>query len=191
MTTTLNLSERSLPALRRFALALQNGDAHAAIGRAVVDLIQKHFHSLPPNQRHFPTTHFWQRAADATTCATESNAVTININQIGIRQRLFGGPIKPVRGKYLTIPAIAETYGHVAADFGNLKIARAIRPDDHTASLALVPDELPLEKNQPINPGSVYFWLVQSVHQEPNPDVLPSDDEILSTAEHALRNALK
>jgi len=99
------------------------------------------------------------------------DSIRIRVNQIGVRQRLLGGDIDPVRAKFLTIPAIAETYGHRAADFGNLKIVRGPFQmyTGRLVSLALVPADWTRDKSTPFSSAGVYFWLVRHVSQDPNP----------------------
>ncbi len=191
--TTISITENSPPALRQLQVALQTRAADPAIGRAVVKLVQDNFHTLPPNHQNFPSTGFWQRAADATRYDLDPEGVRVSINQTGVRQRFLGGGIKPKHGHYLAIPAIAETYDHTPAEFGNLKITRApvsTDADSHRA-LALVPETLTIEKSQPVNPNSVFFWLVASVYQEANPRVLPTDEACLTAAMNAATQALK
>jgi len=184
MSTTVKIINSPLPVLGPLDAALRSGQLYEEIGRNTVKLIRDNFYSLPPNERGFPTTHFWHRAAEATQYEAGQDAVRISVNQIGVRQRLLGGDIDPVRAKFLTIPAIAETYGHRAADFGNLKIVRGPFQmyTGRLVSLALVPADWARDKSTLFSSAGVYFWLVRHVSQDPNPDVLPSDDDILDAA---------
>jgi hypothetical protein len=189
MSTTIEVTESAKPALRRLKLGLKHGAANAAIGRAVVKLFRNHFLALPPNKRGMPTTHFWRRAAKATTYQADRDSIHIRINQVGISQRLLGGPVDPVRVDFLTIPAIAETYGHRAGDFSNLKVERGLFKmyTGRIVTLALVPKDW---KPNPLNPGDssgVFFWLVRHVTQDPDPTVLPSNRQI----RHAALKAVK
>jgi hypothetical protein len=184
MRTTVEITESAKPALRRLRLGLKHGAANAAIGRAVVKLVQNHFLALPPNRRGMPTTHFWRRAANATTFQADQDSVHIQINQVGVSQRLLGGPIDPVRVDFLTIPAIAQTYGHHAADFNNLKVVHGSFQmyTGRIVSFALVPNDW---KPNPVNPSDstgIFFWLVRHVTQLPDPTVLPTDVEVGKTA---------
>ena len=184
MSTTVKITNSPLPVLGPFDSALRSGELYEEIGRDTVELVRDNFYSLPSNERGFPTTHFWGRAAEATQYDADQDAVRITVNQVGVRQRFLGGDIDPVRAKFLTIPAIAETYGHRAADFSNLKIVRGPFQmyTGRLVSLALAPADWTRDKSSPYSSKGVYFWLVGHVSQDPNPDVLPSDDEILDTA---------
>jgi hypothetical protein len=184
MSTSVKITNSPLPVLGPLDSALRSGQLYEEIGHDTVKLIRDNFYSLPPNERQFPTTHFWQRAAEATQYEVGEDAVRVSVNQMGVRQRLLGGDIDPVRAKFLTIPAIAETYGHRASDFGNLKIVRGpFRTyTGRLAALALVPADWKADKARPFSSAGVYFWLVRHVSQDPNPDVMPSTDEILDAA---------
>ncbi len=184
MSATVKITSSPLPVLGPLDSALRSGELYEEIGRDTVELIRENFYSLPSNERGFPTTHFWRRAAETTEYEAGQDAVRISINQVGVRRRLLGGDIDPVRAKFLTIPAIAETYGHRAADFGNLKIVRGPFQmyTGRLVSLALVSADWTRDKSTPFSSAGVYFWLVGRVSQDPNPDVLPSDDEILDAA---------
>ena len=186
MTTTVEIIERATPALKRIATELDSNAARQAMGEGVVELIQEHFYGLPPNKAGFPTTRFWPRAAEATTCEEVSDGVQVSISQTGVRQRLLGGSIKPVNGKFLTIPAIAETYGHGATEFADLKVYHSNYGG--WPALALARATLVTDETGGINPDSVYYWLVRQVSQKPDPTVLPEDQEILEAASKAAQD---
>jgi hypothetical protein len=191
MSTTVKIIGRSTPALKQFTLDVTGEDLRRAVGRSVVSLLRGHFQQLPPNEAGFPTTRFWLRAADAAKSEITSDGVSITVNQIGVRQRFLGGPINPVRGKFLTIPAIAGTYGHSALEFSNLKIAAAPSPWAGGASaLCLAPANAPRAEHGGVDSSSVFFWLVRHVSQKADPSVLPADAELAAAAVAAIRNYL-
>jgi hypothetical protein len=189
MSTSIQITESFKPVLNALEFGFKSGAIDEEIGRGVVKLIRDNFRTLPPNERGFPTTGFWQRAAEATQYAVVEDGILININQIGVRQRFFGGEIKPIRAKYLTIPAIAETYGCSAGDFGSLKVIRGafLTYWGRIAGLALVPADWDKEK---VGRFGVYFWLVAQVSQEGNSDVLPADEGIVDAALDAVNHYL-
>jgi hypothetical protein len=189
MAATVQITESYKPALERLELEPGSQAAREAIGGAVVKLVQDNFRALPTNERGFPSTGYWQRAAEATSYAVDHDDVVVRVDRIGIRQRFLGGVIQPARGKFLTIPAIAETYGCQAADFSNLKVVRGVFETwwGKTTSLALAPSDWDKSKADSQN---VYFWLVAQVSQEGNPDVLPSEDDMLDAASEAVGHRL-
>lgn len=189
MSTNVQVTESLKPVLSALEFGLKSGAIQEVIGRNVVKLIQDNFRTLPPNERGFPSTGFWQRAAEATHYTVVQDGVLFSIDQIGVRQRFFGGEIKPVHAQRLTIPAIAEAYGHSAAYFGNLKVIRGFFRTywGSITDLALVPADWDEKK---VDRFGVYFWLVGRVSQEANPDVLPADDDIFDAASEAVNHYL-
>jgi hypothetical protein len=190
LNISVEVIERARPPVRELTLALKNGAANPSIGRAVVALLRKHFLALPPNKRGFPTTHFWRRAAKATSFDFARDWVRVSVKQTGVRQRLLGGHIDPIRSDYLTIPAIAETYGHRAGDFSGLKVVRGdfeMYTGRHVW-LALAPQDWKRDPQDPTGSAGVFFWLVNGVNQDPDPSVLPTIGEIRKTALQAAAN---
>ena len=120
-----------------------------------------------------------------------------------MRQRYEGGEINPTSGHvHLSIPARAEAYGHVPGDFTNLRLAFH-RVGGRAQAFALVEADAAQGKtnnrasSRRLLPGKdtvgggVYFWLVDSVYQEPNPDVIPDNREFAATAKDALEDLVK
>lgn len=116
----LNLSG-SLPGM--FLAAESGTRQHAlkqAIGGAVQREFQDHLRRLDaqrPNQLGGVRTHFYGDAAQATFFAVTNDGATVTVAQQGFRQRVLGGTIRPVRSKWLTIPARAEAHGKRAGKF--------------------------------------------------------------------------
>ena len=69
MAITLDISDQITPANNRLREGLSPARLNPPIGAAVKKTFQNHFLSLGPNRNHFPTTHFWPRAAKATRSA--------------------------------------------------------------------------------------------------------------------------
>jgi hypothetical protein len=161
------------------------------IGPRATRLVQRNFLKLGPNKRDWPSTHFWGRAAEATNWQEGFGFVMININQIGVRQQLLGGDIKPVRAGALTIPAVAEAYGKTAREFNSLRFGFAFDAERNVMRPALVEaeaSEVKIGKQKKDGSRSVkrtgartgtkaIFWLAKGVKQFPHPTVLPSDEE--------------
>lgn len=175
------------------------------IGASERDLFIRNFEALPPNKR-FPSesTGFWKRAARATsfeaTGATSGlvGAVTVIVDQIGVEQRLKGGPIAAVNAKYLTIPARAEAYGKSAREFSNLRFvafasgAKALVETDHTTiAYGRGRKDGTRKVSGTTRGGMVMFWLKRSVNQQPNRGVIPSDVDMGRTAVEGLKRAFE
>ena len=89
----------------------------AEVGPRCTRLVQRNFRSLGQNQRGWPSTQFYGRAAEETNWQAFTGYVDIVVDQIGIRQRLEGGPITPQKAGALTIPISPVSYGKTVADF--------------------------------------------------------------------------
>ena len=89
---------------------------NAALGSRLADELQEHFRqrNAEPNKMGADKTNFWQQVADATqlvkASVTETGA-TVAIAESRFRIHLYGGTIKAVRGKFLTIPLVKEARG--------------------------------------------------------------------------------
>ena len=187
----ISLTDEISPFLTALEGVLTVKQIGANIGEAEVGLFQSHFQNAPANKNGWPTTAFYPRAARATNWQANDLGVVISINQIGIRQRYQGGDIFPTEGhQYLTIPAREEAYGKVAGEFNNLKVAFS-----RGHAFALVEADASIIKYGKKNKkggapdfstdtvgGGVVFWLVKSVHQEPDPKVLPDPRDIAQVA---------
>ena len=186
----INVTDSATPALVALDGVLNARQLSASVGEAEVALLQDHFLKNGRNKHGWPTTSFWPRAARATDYHVIDGGVLVSINQIGVRQRYAGGGIHPTTGHvFLTIPACAEAYGHLAGEFSNLKVAynrngafALVEADATTVSWGRKKkDGTRTMKKQEVG-GAVYFWLVKSVTQPADPGVIPSDDEIKSAA---------
>ncbi len=200
----LDLSEAQqyVGRVNQFGATLSASTIRDVIGRAVQQLIKAHFIDLANDSAHHRSaeslgaerTGFYEKAATSTqNPVSESDGVSISINQEGIAQRLFGGDIEPVTAQFLAIPARTESYGKRPREFDNLRFilfpsgAGALVARDATVvrggkrggrNIAGLAGR---HKGDALG-GEVYFWLVKHVTQRPDPTVLPSDEEMLEAA---------
>ena len=164
-------------------------------------------------------SHFYAKVArtiHAEASATEASVGIGNEETRGIRQRYFGGTITPKNTKWLTIPARPEAYGHRAKEFGFLIAifgdnlgagagALVARQDTQIAKMSgknkgkmrgvkmLVGDDKKkyIAESGTQGEGGVWYWLVKSVTQDPDPSVLPSNDWIADAAREAVGGWMK
>jgi hypothetical protein len=169
----------------------------------MVHLVKANFESLPENIHGFPASGFWKDCSRATAGRIDDDGLVVYCNKIGARLRYFGGAIKAGAGtssftgqptKYLVIPANGEAYAHTPAMFNRLRLVQFGRGQDAPRALVQVPRQGPQRPKRKSDQGPapqplgevVMFWLKKQVTQQPNPAVLPSDDQIMETAEKAL-----
>lgn len=172
--------DRLITATTVLASEMSGEDVRRVMGTAMAEDIRSHFADISQDSEHHQSaqslgaksTGFYTEARDKTQePQVVSDGVVISIDQEGLAQRYFGGDIEARPGSFLTIPARGEAYGHRAREFSNLKLVRF-----PTGIYALVDrDEEPQE-------GGVYYWLVRSVHQHGDPDILPSEEDLTGAA---------
>lgn len=163
---------------------------------------REHFFRLNqerPNRLGGKRTNFFGQAAKSTGATADGGNVVVNIAHVGIRQRVEGGIIRPTGGrKFLTIPAIAEAYGTRAREHPFLhavfspggRVSGALVETEHTA-VSFTQGRgrqkgTTVTKRGEDRGGKVWFWLVNSVKQPPDPTVLPSADTVRAAAVTAL-----
>ena len=222
LSVDIQFADDNRDALDALKGVLSEREINEFVAQAEIDLFRINLLANGTNKRGWPSTAFWERAAKSLSWSEELGGVSINIAQVGVRQRYQGGGINPTSGHvHLSIPARAEAYGHVPGDFTNLRLAfhhvggraqafalveadgaqaKPIRhrvgdemtslksnrshKNDGASSRRLLPEKDTLG-------GGVYFWLVDSVYQDPDPDVIPDNREIAATAKDALEDLVK
>lgn len=175
--------------------------------RAVVNLLRAHFQKLEdtrPNKQGFPRQHFWSQARRGVGQPEQrGDAAAVTVRQVGIAQRRYGGTIKPKKPDgWLTIPLRAEAYGKRAREFSNLVFAMdpELGPVLKEAEATQVrwkkskglksAGELAQGKGKEISQGksvggAVMYLLRRRVTQQPDPSVVPTDEEMrAAAAEH-------
>ena len=168
VTIQVDVSGHPEALLQRMEQALKPEQIGPLLGRAGVNLLREHFVQLDssrPNALGGERTHFYSSAAEGTSFTVDAEGALLAVNKIGIRQRYYGGTVE-AKDKLLTIPARAETYGHRASEFNDLRCITF-----KSGAKALV--ELPAAKGDKL---VVMFWLRESVTQRADPTVLPSDE---------------
>lgn len=187
------VNDKASGAVASLRAGLQPAQLNPIVGRAARNVYREHLFGLNrqrANRLGGPRTNFYAGAARATQFRVVGDGVIVSINQVGIGLRYFGGTIKPVTAKYLTIPARAEAHGKRASEFPDLEIlfgrngpyalARrvstliSLRRNRGTSAITV--------GNRGVRGGEVLFWLVKSVTQQPDPAVLPYPELVAARA---------
>lgn len=191
------------PLLERISNAAQRAGLALVGARAVAILTKDHLVQLDQERHRFGRHYYLQAARSVASVATQAGLALVSVSQTGIRQRLFGGEIRPKSPrKYLTLPAQPEAHAKRAGEFADLDFAFAmdengsLRPalvqrastavtiarrkkKDGTVSFTVKPGEL--------RGGKVMFWLARRVLQRADPSVLPPEPLVRATAVEAIR----
>lgn len=194
----LKISSEQLTALgarARQALGAEGQNEMAdAGGRAVKRLLVDYFKTLNDERHREGGAGFYADAARSVqNPQTTGGTAVVAINKIDLAQRLLGGTIKAVNGKYLAIPnpSNPDAIGKVPADFTNLQFFRTPRGGGLKLQreVASVVGHIRTGKNagKSRNAASiigdvVMFWLVPSVEQKADPTVLPDEDVMTQAA---------
>ncbi|MBI5689247.1 MAG: hypothetical protein HZC55_04060 [Verrucomicrobia bacterium] len=181
--TTITFDDpRKFPPLLRLSQGVQRPDVRRVMGRAIAGALRRHFTKLDrerPNQLGGQRTHFYGqvRRGVQQPQLVGGDGVRVDTNHVGIAQRYFGGEIEAGQNgsgrHFLTLPVHPDAYGHRAREFEDLDFiplarGRALlaRPaEESTAGL-----------------GEVLYVLVRRVRQQPDPTVLPPEEELEETA---------
>ena len=131
------------------------------------------------------------RSVNAAPVQVDGKSALISIDKIGLAQRLLGGTIRPLPPhKYLAIPARSEAYGHTPADFTDLTFV----PRANGKAMLIQALKTTVDWKEKRRKGSnvsdyartvgglVMFWLVPEVTQQPDPTVLPDDEQMQQSA---------
>lgn len=177
----LQLKDDATPAFRRLTAGIQRPGVREAMGQAIGGKLRTHLRRLDRERRNKlggRRTNFYGRAVKAVQKPVVlPNGVSVSINHQGLAQRYFGGDIEPVNKDWLTIPARAEAYGMPAGEFSDLKFVK-FRSD----LAALVQRDQSNLATREEDGGGIFYWLVKRVHQEADPSVIPTDQELTAAA---------
>jgi hypothetical protein len=186
MNVKLHLEVTSGDLLSRLRGLVASAVLTAEIAEAEVALFRQHLEekNAQPNKRGWPKTNYYAQASEATFAQSDQTAAYVVVAQEGFRQRYFGGTIRPVTRQFLAFPVSASAYGKKPREF-TLKVQYLkadIAPEGRAGTY--------LVKNGASGQPVPYFRLVKKVTQQPDPTVIPSDQEIVQVAHETLEDKL-
>jgi hypothetical protein len=122
----LIVTDQASAPLEKKVAALSSERVAKVAGPRLREFTRDHIKRLPKNKKGWPSTGFWEDAARGCTwevigdVASRQHAVLIRVNKVGFKQRYYGGPIRPVSAKALTLPISPKAYGKSASEFPGL-----------------------------------------------------------------------
>lgn len=178
----INVKQDLRGRLSRLSAAIEPARLAAVAGRTGRNVVRSHLFALNasrPNQLGGKRTNFYTGAGRATQFTVQGDTAVISINQVGIRQRFYGGTIRPKTRKYLTIPVHPDAHGKRASEFKGLIVIFG----QEGQPVALARPRFRPRKRGFVGPpvaeiGDVLFRLVRKVTQKPDPAVLPLPDQL-------------
>jgi hypothetical protein len=144
----------------------------------------KDYPRLPGKFAAFPDTGFGESSSRSVVGIAEENGVRLEARQQGLRLRYEGGTIVPVNKKFLCFPVTPEAYGKTVYDFG-------WKPRDPEQRKALRAGGFEMPEDDAVNKIiRANFAFARSITFEPNPAVVPSEDEFAEVGMGAIQRSL-
>lgn len=200
----IDLVDHATPAMAALKAEFSKPGVPETAGGAVRRLLMDHLQGLDqsrPNALGGARTHFYSDAARSVTYEADATSATVGVHKLGLALRRFGGTVRPVNSKWLTIPAIAEAHGRRAREFNNLEVLWAgawgqSRPiglvERASTDISFRKDRRKAHRGETIlekgkeRGGRIFYWLVKSCEHQPDESVLPTEDLIASAAKFAI-----
>ena len=207
LAMSISLRDTASPILQSLLANIRANQAHglkAAAGAAASGVIQGHLRTLDadrPNVLGGKRTHYYNGAARGTDYDVSDDGVLVTVHHTGIALHYYGGVVRPINVKALTIPAAPEAHGRRAAEFTNLEL---VWPKGSNRGWLYMPEyrETKIRKTKkgpkvvqgPLKGGKIYFWLVAKATIKADPTILPdsaliTDAVTLAMLAHITRSA--
>lgn len=173
----------------------------AVAGRAVVNQVRSHliqYNAGHANKLGGKRTNFYVQAARSTQMEARFYGADVSINHLGFRLQYQGGTVRPVKGRYLTIPAVPEAHAKLAGEFADLEFAMAPRGGRMVPALVEARQtRIKITKGKrgmsvkPLESSTgtkVIYWLVRKATIPPHVDALPTSAELSTAAVAAVES---
>jgi len=209
----INIRDRATPVINQLDSKLIDDAGKHTVGTSVMRQILDHLTTLDserPNALGGRRTHFYAQAGKSTHYEITDTGAVVSIDHIGIAQRYFGGKIEREDGGPLTIPARAEAHGRRAREFNNLVMLWGRNgpyalAERESMDLRLRRSTKKIKGGGKAvykyfahgeeRGGGIFYWLVKSVTQQPDPTVLPEmsamEENAFSAVTNYINNILK
>jgi hypothetical protein len=197
LTIQVSVDDQATPRLRELYAALEDGrEAHQYMADRATALVQRHFTALAGTNRnpYGARSTFWNRMVSGTAAQATGEAAFVRMPR-EIAQRYLGGPIEPKAGKtFLAIPARSEAHGKSPRQFDDLHFV----PTGPEKGMLVQNEQTSIRIGKARKDGSrgvkagremgglVMYWMVKSVWQDGDENVLPENDAFAGAAKEGL-----
>ena len=184
---TIDINDNATPAIKELIAKAKPERLNQVVGRAGVNCTRNRlraWNDTHPNQLGGKRTNFGAAAARSTSFEVRADGPVIGIGKVGVRQRFQGGFIRPVKAKYISVPACAEAHGKTPREFSNLRFGFAENKWGNLMPALLKAEATLIKKRKkgyaPTGSvgGEVMFWLTKRVYQPADPSILPTQEEL-------------
>lgn len=180
MSITVQITGDALPWAKRLEAAERSPRLRKVGAAAAAKTVRQHFVKLDRERHRGGRHHYYGQAARSTSWAVRNDEMLVVIDHVGIAQRYFGGTIRAKNAGALTIPVEgSEAEGRRASEFSDL--FAVMRDNGRRGFLA---------RTDAAGKLIPLYWLRKEVHQDPDPDVLPQESELLGSAVKAMEDVL-
>jgi len=205
----IEIQDSASPRLQAMLAALERPATALKVGaQAAANVLRAHFalRESEPNAQNWPKSHFWSRIRGATAVASVSDTeALVAVSSPAFSHKVTGGTIVPKRGKYLAIPAMAAAYAAGSPREGaapeNLAFAFSRHPQGGWRPSLVVQENVMKEVGKPRKDGTrrrrlvhqagaIWYWLIKSATQAPDPRALPPEPEITDAVIDAMAAVL-
>lgn len=198
----ITVTDTATPMLLRLQAGVSVAQSGPVAGRAVSNLVRSHLfarNASHPNQIGGRRTNFWAQAARSTQMQPTATGAEVGINLLGFRLQYAGGTVRPVRRRYLTIPAVPEAHGKLASEWPDLEFAFVKDSSSGRMRPALVQakqTEIRITKGGRKGPkvsavastlgNQAIYWLTKKATIPAHPEALPTVAAMGASASAAL-----
>jgi len=191
VTVRTTIVDNASPALQHAIASLTDRtQLHEEIGAAVQTLVSEYLIALETvrndsaNALGANKSNFLSKIGeDQTSFAADADKATVSIDNAAMGRAFHDIDIYPTGGrKFLTIPASAESYNKRALEFDDLVLIFSHLTTGNKGPVALAKPTGGKKERL-----TVLYWLVRAVHQVQDRSLLPSDEQITTSAITAIR----
>lgn len=203
----IDLSDSASPGLAKLRAGLADTSAlHDAIGLGVREATKEHLNTAGyvgrVNALGGKSTGYWKAVSEAITTEASEDSATVTLSYQGVALRYYGGEVKPVTRKALSVPVHKSAHGLNASEYpGTLAFIPATRQfgpfrsgggQDTVGYLVRgVERTITRGKNKgksrivPMPGGEMIYVLRRRTYHRPDPNIIPPTDAIIATAVEA------
>lgn len=159
-----------------------------AAARSIRRDLQRHFRvrEQTPNAMGGQRTHWWARVSRSTQIASvDDHQAVVSISEPGIALKVYGGTVRPVEKRALTIPIHPEAYGRRADTVESITGRKLWRFQPKKTGPAFLARSLGDDQIR------LLYVLKASVTMRPDPDALPSVAAMEQSALKAAQDQLQ
>lgn len=206
---TVDFSDSASPALASLrAGLLDTAELHQAIGFGVGAATKEHLNTAGyvgrVNALGGKSTGYWKTVSESITSEASADSATVTISHRGVALRYYGGEVKPVTRKALSVPLHKSAHGLNASEYPGLlafipattqfgPFRKGGGQDTVGYLVRGVSKTITRGKNKgksrvvplPRSDGEMIYVLRRRTYHTPDPNILPTEDALRAAAKDA------